>query len=170
MRNAFFAILILLFAIVVTGTERDGSSSGTAATTGGSGGGSDGGGSGIFSGGVSCALTPIAPRRDAGSGQLVAGGRYRCDNPGAQVAMTVTLQKQAAGGQWTTVASQRFNASGANTTRRTSEEARTHSVTAACGTGTFRTLVEGVSASTNRDGRNVQKSFQETRNRSNPCA
>ena len=166
MRNGLIAFVILLFAVVVTGT-RQGAATSTPRT--------DGQNTilGDFTGanGVYCSMIADAPHRDASGDKMVATARYRCDKPGAQIGMIVSLQKQDANGQWATVTSQQFNANGADTTRDRDEVQRTRTVTAACADGTYRTTATGGSASQNKDGKNVQKSLSdETRGTKNPCS
>jgi hypothetical protein len=79
---------------------------------------------------------------------LDAPGRFRCDGKGAgTITMTVTLQRQTAGGSWKSLTSGKFVAHGRNTTRALSESARTRRVPGTCGDGVYRSLVHAVEKS-----------------------
>jgi len=165
-RNWLIAFVIVLSAIVVTGTQRDSPASPEPQRS------RDTLLSEILgANGVYCFLTPDSPHRDAGGQNMVSTARFRCDKPGAQVGMVVSLQRQGANGEWATIATQQFNATGLDTTSDRDGNQRARSVTAACADGTYRTLVEGSSASQNKNGENVQKSHSHhTRGTKNPCS
>jgi hypothetical protein len=154
MRNVMFGLLIILCAAIVTkgpGTQASTSAESggiqtVTATTGG------------------CAATANAIR--VSNRRIVAAGRFTCPNPGPDgLTMTVALQKQAAGGAWATVAAQKFGAAGASTTRATTNSARTHSVSAACARGVYRTTTTVVSVRKKKSSTSVRSSNPRT----NPC-
>lgn len=133
MRNVFLAVLIVLFAAVVTKTS--GTSGGTTSAS-------------IPNGGVYCTMLADSVHGDSARTRIVAAGRFRCDRPGpTSLSMTVTLQKRGANGQWANVAGQTFTAAGAATTRDSSEAERTREVGTGCASGVFRTVVNGASTS-----------------------
>jgi hypothetical protein len=150
MRNVMFGLLIILCAAIVTKTPGASTTTSTrsaaAPTT------------------SSCDATANSIR--VSNRRIVAAGRFSCPNPGADgLTMTVALQKQAAGGAWTTVTAQKFGASGANTTRARSNAARTHSVSAACARGVYRTTTTVVSVRQKKSSTTVRSSGPRT----NPC-
>ncbi len=154
MRNVMFGLLIILCAAVVTKTP------GTQAST------------STKSKGIQT-VTATTSRCDAtansirvSSRRIVAAGRFTCTNPGPDgLTMTVALQKQAAGGAWRTVAAQKFGAAGENTTQARSNAARTHSVSAACARGVYRTTTTVVSVRQKKSQTVVRSSNPRT----NPC-
>lgn len=84
----------------------------------------------------------------AASHKIDAPGRFRCDDAGANtILITVSLQKQGAGGAWSTVATQTFVAHDLDTSRERSEAQRTRTVSTGCAAGEFRTLVHAVETS-----------------------
>ncbi len=90
----------------------------------------------------------IADPPVAASHKIDAPGRFRCDGGGAStILITVSLQKQGAGGAWSTVATQAFVAHDLDTSRSRSESQRTRDVSIDCATGQFRTLVHAVETS-----------------------
>jgi hypothetical protein len=154
MRNVLFGLLIILFAAIVTkapgaqtssSAESGGIRTVTATTSG-------------------CDATANTVR--VSSRRIVAAGRFTCANPGPDgLTMTVALQKQAAGGKWTTIAAQKFGAAGETTTRARSNTARTHSVSAACARGVYRTTTTVVSVKQKKSSTTVKSSSPRT----NPC-
>lgn len=129
MRNVMFAVLILLFAVVVTKT---GGASGST----------------VPSNGVYCTMLADSVHANSAKTRIVAAGRFRCDQPGPDsLSMTVALQKRGANGAWANVASQTFTAAGAATSRDASEADRTREVGTGCASGVFRTVVNGASTS-----------------------
>jgi|SRR5689334_74088 len=154
MRNVMFGLLIILCAAVVTKTP--GSSTSTSTR----------------SGGVQVATATTGACDATANGirvsnrRIVAAGRYTCPSPGADgLTMTVALQKRAAGGAWRTVAAQKFGAAGASTTRTRSNASRTHSVSAACARGVYRTTTTVVSVRQKKSSTVVRTSAPRT----NPC-
>lgn len=78
---------------------------------------------------------------------IVAPAHFRCDRPGLDsLTLTVALQ-QRVNGQWVTVVSQQFTASGADTTRDRSEANRVRQVIAPCAKGVYRSQLDGVGMS-----------------------
>lgn len=153
MRNVMFGLLIILCAAVVTKTPGPQASTSAksdsvrtvTATTG-------------------CDATANSIR--VSSRRIVAAGRFTCASPGPDgLTMTVALQKRAAGGKWTTVAAQKFGAAGANATRARSNATRTHSVSAACARGVYRTTTTVVSVRQKKSQTVVRSSSSRT----NPC-
>jgi hypothetical protein len=153
MRNVWFAFLIVLFAVLVTKTggatrTEGGTTSATNTRSGGSGGSVPKLSALVPKGAVYCTVLANAVHADGAGKQVLGSGRFRCDRPGPDsLAMTVSLQKRDAGGRWTTVATQKFTASGTATTRDASDAARTREITASCAPGAYRTVVSGTSVS-----------------------
>jgi hypothetical protein len=78
---------------------------------------------------------------------LVAPAHFRCDKPGLDtLTLTVALQ-QRTNGQWVTVVSKPFTASGADTTRDRSEASRARQVIAPCAKGVYRSQIDGTGIS-----------------------
>jgi hypothetical protein len=169
-RNAIIpAFVIVLFAVLVTGTRGDGSTEPQRSTTTTE----QRNGPDIFgTNGVYCTLIAESPRRDTSGDRIAASGRFRCDRPGAdQLGILVTLQRQGADGKWVNVTNGRFTAAGADTTRDRAEDQRSRTVTAPCTDGNYRTVVDGETASRDEDGAIVRKTFHnETRGTRNPCS
>jgi hypothetical protein len=88
-----------------------------------------------------CSVFADVPHAEPPAVMVAAAGRFRCDSPGGDITMRVSLQRRSSPGSWTTLAVRQFTASGADTTRRRSEAQRTRTVRAPCGPGTYRTLV-----------------------------
>ena len=154
MRNVLFGLLIVLFAAVVTKAPgprvSSTTDSGSIRTV------------TVSTGGCDASVNTV---RTSGR-RLIAAARFTCANPGPDaLTMTVALQKQAAGGAWTTIAAQKFGAAGENTTRAHTNASRTRAVSAACARGVYRTTATVTS---------VRQKAAETTTRSssartNPC-
>jgi hypothetical protein len=97
--------------------------------------------------------------------RIVSQVRYWCDKPGpSRLALTLHLQKRAAKGGWVDVTRTSFVTAGVATTRSGDTRYQTRSVTAACASGDFRTLVVG-----NSVARGVTTPYEKTGEQSNPC-
>lgn len=163
MRNVWFAFLIVLGAALVTHTSgaSTGGSTNTASTvslpnvnlT-------------VPRTGVYCTVLAQSVRVDSATRRILAGGRFRCDQPGPDsLSMTVALQKRGANGQWAAVAARQFSAAGAVTTRDHTDAERTREVGIGCATGTYRTAVNATSVSLGK-----QRTYALTTSaRTNPC-
>lgn len=79
---------------------------------------------------------------------ISAPAHYTCDGKGADtITMTVTLQRKSSNGTWKKLTAKTFVAHGVNTTRARTIGTRTHTVSAACANGQFRTLMHAVEKS-----------------------
>lgn len=76
-------------------------------------------------------------------GRVTATGRFRCAKADGAVDASVYLQLDDGKGRWTNVDGQPMAASGADATRKRSEQDRMVRVGAACAAGAYRTFVRG---------------------------
>jgi hypothetical protein len=123
MRNIVVAFLLIVTALALTRTKS----------------GSDAARRGPGNVRVQCSVSPHRPTQQGR--QVVATGEMLCDRPGPQgLRLTVALQRSPDGGQWTTVASQTYTATGAEASS-TPVTSRRRSVAAGCANTTWRTSV-----------------------------
>jgi hypothetical protein len=93
-----------------------------------------------------CTIMADPPVKDGP--HMSAPGRFLCDGKGADsITISVTLQKQAASGAWTSVKSATWTVKGTATTSALSQSDRTRNTTVTCATGEYRTLVHSVEKS-----------------------
>lgn len=128
-------LLIILFASIVSGQSGNAGGENAAGTTSTE--------QTRSSGQVSCTVTADPPIGERDDSRISASVRYRCDRPGADVELTVYLQKREANAAWTTVANAQVAANGVDTTRERTEAKRTHTASAACADGAYRTFTRG---------------------------
>jgi hypothetical protein len=113
----------------------------------------------------SCTVMPDPPVRDRSTERILGPAHYRCDRPGADIDVTVYLQKRAANGSWSTVDSRPVAAHGADTTRDRSEAQRTQSTAAPCADGVYRTFLRGTLTIQGR----TQSVERDSGSTTNPC-
>jgi len=153
MRNVLFGLIIILCAAIVTKTPGTATSTSTKSR-----------GAPTVTATTNCDATANPVR--VSNRRIVAAGRFTCANPGPdRLTLTVALQKRAAGGAWTTLAAQKFGPAGATATRATSNSARTHTVSAGCARGVYRTIATVVSVRQKKSSTSVRISSPRT----NPC-
>lgn len=93
-----------------------------------------------------CTILADPPQQSAK--KLVGPSHFDCDGGGADsITMTVTLQHLDSRSAWVTLTTDTFVMHGKETSRSPNQNARTRSVSVACASGKFRTVMHAVEAS-----------------------
>jgi hypothetical protein len=147
MKGLFVALLIVLGATVLAGKTGAHLGSGRADTARAPGSASTSKPRwGLRSG---CTLVVNAPARDGSDGRVTGSARYTCDRPGADVDLTVYLQRRD-GTSWRSVDQREAIATPKDSTRDRPDRQRTSTLDATCLDAVYRTFARGTATANGR--------------------